>query len=213
MSKFINYHFVSIKVGYDMPPEIAARLQRAKAYMNLQAGLPLTTFLSPSVKLYCGGYFPEDPHGGKSSLEQMLERAPCACFGNSARQLKAKASVSGHAKEFSFKKNTKRWLASVLLTAGVTFSFSASENLRLNPRLDYSNDSLYGPLITGDHMEEAAVLGKPNYIIFYGQGCFNSKIQALRTLNLYQTHKGRAQLGATDTDIKRTKQHQELVKC
>ena len=35
--------------------------------------------------------------------------------------------MSGHAKEFSFMKNTKRWLAFVLLTAGVTFSLSASE--------------------------------------------------------------------------------------
>jgi uncharacterized protein YyaL (SSP411 family) len=77
MSKFINDHLVSIKVDYDMQPEIAARLQRAQAYMNLPAGLPLTTFLSPSGKLYFGGYFPEEPHGGKSSLGEMLERALC----------------------------------------------------------------------------------------------------------------------------------------
>jgi len=109
--------------------------------------------------------------------------------------------VSGHGKEFSFMKNTKRWLALVLLTAGVTFSLSASENLRLNPRLDYSTDSLDGPLITGDHVEQAAVLGKPNYIIFYGEGCFNSKRQARRTVNLYQKHKGRVQFVVIDLDI------------
>jgi len=56
-----------------MQPEIAA----AQAYMNLPAGLPLTTFLSPSGKLYFGGYFPEEPRGGKSSLGEMLERALC----------------------------------------------------------------------------------------------------------------------------------------
>ncbi len=44
------------------------------------------------------------------------------------------------------------------------------ENLRLNERLNYSSDSRDGPLITGDHMEEGAVQGKPNYIIFYGEG-------------------------------------------
>jgi uncharacterized protein YyaL (SSP411 family) len=78
MAKFINDHLVSIKVDYDMQPEIAARLQRAQAYMNLPAGLPLTTLLSPSGKLYFGGgYFPEEPRGGKPSLGEMLERALC----------------------------------------------------------------------------------------------------------------------------------------
>src|SRR5258708_2362927 len=93
--------------------------------------------------------------------------------------------MSGHRKEFSFMKNPKWWLAFILLSAGTTFSLRASENLRLNPRLDYSSDSLDGALITGDHMEEAAVAGKPNYIIFYGEGCFNSKRQARRTVDLY----------------------------
>ena len=46
----------------------------------------------------------------------------------------------------------------------------AGENLRLNQRLDYSSDSQDGPLITGDHMEEGAAPGQPNYIIFYGEG-------------------------------------------
>ena len=46
----------------------------------------------------------------------------------------------------------------------------AGENLRLNPRLDYSSDSQDGPLITGDHMDEGVAHGQPNYIIFYGEG-------------------------------------------
>ena len=45
-----------------------------------------------------------------------------------------------------------------------------AENLKLNPHLDYSSDSQDGPLITGDHMDEGAVGGKPNYIIMYGEG-------------------------------------------
>jgi uncharacterized protein YyaL (SSP411 family) len=78
LAQFINDHFVAIKVDYDMQPEIAARLQRAQAYMNLPAGLPLTAILSPSGKLYFGGgYFPAEPRGGKPSLQEMLERALC----------------------------------------------------------------------------------------------------------------------------------------
>jgi len=46
----------------------------------------------------------------------------------------------------------------------------AADHLKLNPHLDYSNDSQNGPLITGHHMEDGAVTGKPNYIIIYGEG-------------------------------------------
>jgi hypothetical protein len=59
-----------------------------------------------------------------------------------------------------------------LLASGlaVTANLRAAENLRLNPRLDYSTDSQEGPLITGDHLEDGAVRGKPNYIFMFGEG-------------------------------------------
>lgn len=46
----------------------------------------------------------------------------------------------------------------------------AEENLRLNPKLDYTSDSQDGPLITGDHLDAGSVSGKPNYLIFYAEG-------------------------------------------
>ena len=46
----------------------------------------------------------------------------------------------------------------------------AGENLKLNPKLDYSSDSQDGPLITGDHMGDGAVAGKPNYVLIVGEG-------------------------------------------
>ncbi|GAC1653539.1 MAG: hypothetical protein NVS9B15_14260 [Acidobacteriaceae bacterium] len=46
----------------------------------------------------------------------------------------------------------------------------AGDNLRINPRLDYSSDSQDGPLITGDHMDAGFVPGKPAYIMMYGEG-------------------------------------------
>ena len=52
----------------------------------------------------------------------------------------------------------------------VAAGLQAGENLRINPKLDYSSDSQDGPLILGDHMEDGAVSGKPNYIVFYGEG-------------------------------------------
>ena len=62
-----------------------------------------------------------------------------------------------------------RLLIAVSLLAFVAGA-RAGENLRLNPHLDYSSDSQDGPLITGEHMDEGAVEGKPNYVIFYGEG-------------------------------------------
>jgi hypothetical protein len=88
----------------------------------------------------------------------------------------------------------------------------AGENLRLNSHLDYSSDSQDGPLITGDHMNEGAVPGKPNYVIIYGEGCFNSKRQARRTVSLYEKYKDRVNFVIVDLDQKRTPAQQQLVK-
>jgi hypothetical protein len=88
----------------------------------------------------------------------------------------------------------------------------AGENLRLNSHLDYSSDSEDGPLITGDQMNEGAVPGKPNYVIIYGEGCFNSKRQARRTVSLYEKYKDRVNFVVVDLDQKRSPTQQQLVK-
>ena len=66
----------------------------------------------------------------------------------------------------------KRIVILVLVAAGLSgaANLRAAENLRLNPRLDYASDSQDGPLITGDHLEEGAVRGKPNYVFMFGEG-------------------------------------------
>ncbi len=88
----------------------------------------------------------------------------------------------------------------------------AAENLKLNQHLDYTSDSLDGPLIAGDRLEDGAVSGKPAYAIFYGEGCFNSKRQARRTVELYQKYKGRVQFVVVDLDRPRSAAQEELVK-
>ncbi len=62
------------------------------------------------------------------------------------------------------------FLAAVGLVFAAPMGLGAAENLKLNPRLDYTSDSQDGPLITGDHMQDGAVKGKPNYIIIVGEG-------------------------------------------
>jgi hypothetical protein len=88
----------------------------------------------------------------------------------------------------------------------------AIDNLKLNSSLDYSSDSLDGPLITGDDVQSGFVPDKPNYVIIYGEGCFNSKRQARRTVELYNKYRGRVHFVVIDLDRKRSPEQQDLVK-
>lgn len=87
-----------------------------------------------------------------------------------------------------------------LLMLALAAPVFAGDNLKLNPKLDYSSDSQDGPLITGDRMDAGAVPGKPTYVILYGEGCYNSKRQARRTVSLYEKYKGRVQFVVVDLD-------------
>jgi hypothetical protein len=103
------------------------------------------------------------------------------------------------------------FLILTLLTALVSSAF-AGENLRLNSKLDYSSDSQDGPLITGDDMDAGFTAGKPAYVIMYGEGCYNSKRQAQRTVSLYEKYKGRVQFVIVDLDHRLSAAQQELKK-
>src|SRR6266850_942323 len=101
-------------------------------------------------------------------------------------------------------------LRAVAMIVALTASAFAGDNLKLNPKLDYSSDSQDGPLFTGDHMEAGVVPGKPAYVIMYGEGCYNSKHQAQRTVSLYEKYKGRVQFVVVDLDKKLSPAQQEL---
>lgn len=88
----------------------------------------------------------------------------------------------------------------------------AGENLKLNPKLDYSSDSNDGPHITGDQMDSGAVFGKPNYILMYGEGCYNSKRQSRRTVQLYEKYGGRVNFVIIDLDHPLSNPQLDLVK-
>jgi hypothetical protein len=99
----------------------------------------------------------------------------------------------------------------VLLTVSSSMLF-AIDNLKLNSKLDYTSDSLDGPLITGDDGQSGFVQGKPNYVIIYGEGCFNSKRQAQRTVELYNKYRAQVHFVVIDLDIQRSPEQQTLVK-
>jgi len=103
-------------------------------------------------------------------------------------------------------------LMTAILVLGLAASTFAAENLKLNPKLDYTSDSQDGPLITGDNMEAAAASGKPSYVIMYGEACYNSKRQARRTVSLYEKYKSRVQFVVIDLDGYLSHGQQELRK-
>jgi hypothetical protein len=88
----------------------------------------------------------------------------------------------------------------------------AGENLKLNPHLDYLSDCMDGPHITGDHMGDSAVAGVPNYVLIYGEGCYNSKRQSRRTVELYGKYRGRVNFVIIDLDTGPSAEQSELVK-
>ena len=89
---------------------------------------------------------------------------------------------------------------------------NAGENLKINPKLDYSSDSIDGPLITGDHMDAGAAQDRVNYVLIYGEGCYNSKRQARRTVTLYEKYRGRVNFVIVDLDTPLSSAQSELVK-
>ena len=104
-----------------------------------------------------------------------------------------------------------RLTISVLYLA-MAASVFAADDLKLNSHLDYSSDSQDGPLITGSHMDAGFVAGKPAYVILYGEGCYNSKRQARRTVSLYEKYKGRVQFVVVDLDHPLSAAQQQLQK-
>ena len=105
-------------------------------------------------------------------------------------------------------------MRSTLISAAMLFTLAlssfAGENLQLNSHLDYTSDSQDGPLITGDHMDAGVVAGKPAYVILYGEGCYNSKRQARRTVSLYEKYKDRVQFVIIDLDHKLSPEQKRL---
>ena len=104
-----------------------------------------------------------------------------------------------------------QWVWTFVVAIVLVLPLRAAENLKLNQHLNYSSDSQDGPLITGDHLDDGAVSGKPAYVIIYGEGCFNSKRQARRTVELYEKYHGRVQFVVVDMDRKHSAAQKQLV--
>ena len=102
----------------------------------------------------------------------------------------------------------------VLLAVAFVFAtalLAQRQQLTLNPHLDYNSDSVDGPLITGNDTETGVVAGKPNYVMIYGEGCFNSKRQARRTVALSERYGDKVNFVIIDLDKPQSPAQLKLV--
>ena len=73
-AKYLNAHFVSIKVDREERPDVDKIYMTAVQAMGEGGGWPLNAFLTPDLKpFYAGTYFPPEPKYGRPSFRQLLE--------------------------------------------------------------------------------------------------------------------------------------------
>jgi len=75
LAKYLNAHFVSIKVDREERPDVDAVYMAAVQAMTGQGGWPLSVFLTPERKPFFGGtYFPPTDRYGRPGFKTVLER-------------------------------------------------------------------------------------------------------------------------------------------
>jgi uncharacterized protein YyaL (SSP411 family) len=73
LARYLNDHFICIKVDRDERPDVDARYQRAVQAITSQGGWPLTAFLTPAGEVFYGGtYFPPDGKYGRPGFRTVL---------------------------------------------------------------------------------------------------------------------------------------------
>ena len=93
LARYLNEHFVCIKVDRDERPDVDARYQRAVQALTSQGGWPLTAFLTPAGEVFYGGtYFPPDGRFGRPGLRTVLG-AVLEAYQDRPDQVKAQAQA------------------------------------------------------------------------------------------------------------------------
>ncbi|WP_329064106.1 thioredoxin domain-containing protein [Streptomyces sp. NBC_01429] len=78
-AKYMNAHFVSVKVDREERPDVDAVYMEAVQAATGQGGWPMTVFLTPDAEpFYFGTYFPPAPRHGMASFPQVLEGVSAA---------------------------------------------------------------------------------------------------------------------------------------
>src|SRR5947208_2467405 len=73
-ARFMNEHFVNIKVDREERPDVDSLYMEATQAMTGHGGWPMTVFCDPEgVPFYAGTYFPPEPRQGMPSFRQVME--------------------------------------------------------------------------------------------------------------------------------------------
>ncbi|MFL5689702.1 MAG: thioredoxin domain-containing protein, partial [Chloroflexota bacterium] len=73
-ARYLNSHFVSIKVDREERPDLDQVYMAAVQSMTGGGGWPMSVFLTPTGRPFYGGtYFPDEPRHGMPSFRQVLE--------------------------------------------------------------------------------------------------------------------------------------------
>jgi hypothetical protein len=73
-ARFLNAHFVSIKVDREERPDLDALYMTAVQAMTGRGGWPMSVFLTPDLRPFYGGtYWPDEPKHGMPSFRQVLD--------------------------------------------------------------------------------------------------------------------------------------------
>jgi uncharacterized protein YyaL (SSP411 family) len=78
-ARYLNEHFVSVKVDREERPDVDAVYMEAVQAATGQGGWPMTVFLTPTREpFYFGTYFPPEPRHGMPGFRQVLEAVAAA---------------------------------------------------------------------------------------------------------------------------------------
>ncbi len=92
IARFMNEHFVCIKVDREERPDVDAIYMEAVQGMTGQGGWPLTAFCDPDgVPFYGGTYFPPEQRQGMASLPMVME-AVVQSWGTDRERIRAASS-------------------------------------------------------------------------------------------------------------------------
>ncbi|MFE3737662.1 thioredoxin domain-containing protein [Streptomyces sp. NPDC059134] len=95
-AKYMNAHFVNIKVDREERPDVDAVYMEAVQAATGQGGWPMTVFLDgDGAPFYFGTYFPPEPRHGMASFPQVLEGVSSAWTGRREEVAEVAARIVG----------------------------------------------------------------------------------------------------------------------
>lgn len=97
IAKFLNQHFVPVKVDREEHPDVDHIYMQAVIAMTGHGGWPLSVFLTPEGEPFYGGtYFPPEPRHGLPSFRQVLEAVAQAWYQDPEGIRRSAAQLSQH---------------------------------------------------------------------------------------------------------------------